>query len=616
MISLENIPIRRKLTAAIMFTSGIVLVLACIAFTIYEFVAFRKDITRNVGTLAKVIAANSTGALAFQNEKDATEVLSALKAERHIAAAALYDKDGVLFARYPTNALPRFFPVTPGPDGHLFDGDNLIFSEPVAAEKRLGTLYLKSDLEALYDRTLLYAGITVLFLAGSFVVAFAISTSLQGRIAKPILELAETAQRVSHEKDYSVRARIGGKDELGQLARSFNDMLTQIHERDLALSEKEERLRLALQSARTGVWDWNLITGKLTWDEFLYPMFGVEKEKFRGTIEHVNELAHPEDRAWLTEALARSIAEKTDFFAEFRIVTGNGTARYIASRGRAFYDSNGKPVRMIGVSADITERKRTEQALRESEEKYRRLSAELEERVEKRTLELATLNQELEAFTYSVSHDLRAPLRHINAYAQLIQEEIAPNITPTVKGHIKRIVDGAKNMGQLIDDLLNLARVGKLELTREKILLRPMIEDVISLLKPDTENRQIEWQIGNLRWAECDSGLLKQVFVNLLSNAVKYTRLREKTVIKVDHTVINGEPVIFVRDNGVGFDMRYASKLFGVFQRLHLAEQFEGTGVGLATVARIIQKHHGKIWAEAELDKGATFYFTIPGLHS
>jgi PAS domain S-box-containing protein len=615
MIPIENIPIRRKVIAAIMFTSGIVLVLACLAFTFYEFFAFRRDITQNISTLSRVIASNCTGALAFQNENDAREVLSALKAEPHVTAAALYDGQGKLFARYPVSTPTNAFPSRLLGDGHRFEEDSLVIFEPVIAETRLGTLYVNSDLQSLYERTRLYTEISIIFLAASFVIAFAISTVLQNRISKPILELADTARLISEKKDYSVRARISGKDELGQLAGSFNEMLAQIHERDLALSEQEERLRLALLSARTGVWDWNLVTKRLSWDEFLFPMFGINRERFSGRIEQFNALVHPDDLPWVTESLKRCIQEKTDFFAEFRIVRPDNALRYILSRGRAFYDADGKPLRLIGVAADVTDRKRTEQALRESEERFRRLNVELEDRVKKRTSELATLNQELEAFTYSVSHDLRAPLRHVNAYAQLIQEELSEQMTPMIKGHLQRIINGAKNMGRLIDDLLNLARVGKQELSSQDVALRPMVDEVIASLRPEIEGRNIDWQIGELGSAQCDPGLIGQVFVNLISNSVKYSRPREKAVVQIGRTVMENKPVLFVRDNGVGFDMKYASKLFGVFQRLHLAEHFEGTGVGLATVSRIVQKHHGKIWAEAAEGKGATFYFTFPGLH-
>ena len=172
-------------------------------------------------------------------------------------------------------------------------------------------------------------------------------------------------------------------------------------------------------------------------------------------------------------------------------------------------------------------------------------------------------------------------------------------------------------MGRLVDDLLNLSHVGKTELTLRRVALNPLVEEVLAEIKLETANRQIEWQIGQLPSMECDPGLIKLVFTNLLANAVKYTRPREQAQIEIGEMKQNGENAIYVRDNGVGFNMKYSNKLFGVFQRLHRAEEFEGTGVGLATVARIVRKHGGRIWAEAEVNKGATFFFTLgPEEHS
>ena len=220
-------------------------------------------------------------------------------------------------------------------------------------------------------------------------------------------------------------------------------------------------------------------------------------------------------------------------------------------------------------------------------------------------VELTASVKELEAFTYSVSHDLRAPLRHISGFSKILTEEYGSNLPTDAQHHLQRIQEGTRRMGLLVDDLLNLARVGRHDLKLCVTGLSSVVNEVIEDLKPECEGRKVEWKIGNLPFAECDPALMKQVFQNLLSNAVKFTRPRSQAVIEVGQKDQEGTPVVFVRDNGVG------DKLFGVFQRLHRTEDFEGTGVGLATVQRIIQKHGGRIWAEAELDKGAIFYFTL-----
>jgi len=236
---------------------------------------------------------------------------------------------------------------------------------------------------------------------------------------------------------------------------------------------------------------------------------------------------------------------------------------------------------------------------------------QLERRVEERTAELASANKDLESFTYSVSHDLRAPLRHMDGFSQLLLESCGAELSEEARRYLARIRLGAHQMGQLVDDLLGLARVGRKELNRQVTGLSSLVEEVVAQLKSETADRRIEWNIQPLPFVDCDPALIKQVLANLLSNAVKYTRPREPAIIEVGKLMQNGEPVIYVRDNGVGFSMKYADKLFGVFQRLHRPEDFEGTGVGLATVHRIIHKHGGRVWAEAELDKGATFYFAL-----
>jgi light-regulated signal transduction histidine kinase (bacteriophytochrome) len=224
---------------------------------------------------------------------------------------------------------------------------------------------------------------------------------------------------------------------------------------------------------------------------------------------------------------------------------------------------------------------------------------------------LKAANHELEAFTYSVSHDLRAPIRHIEGFSRLLAEQLGSTADPTASHYLRRIEESTRHMGRLVDDLLHLARVGRQDVRPRPVALNALVSEVLPDIQSDAGTRAIEWKVGALPTVECDPGLLKIVFTNLLANAVKYTRPRECAVIEVAQTSRDGRPVVLVRDNGVGFDMKYADKLFGVFQRLHTADEFEGTGVGLATVQRIVHKHAGEIWAQAEPGRGATFYFTL-----
>jgi PAS domain S-box-containing protein len=285
----------------------------------------------------------------------------------------------------------------------------------------------------------------------------------------------------------------------------------------------------------------------------------------------------------------------------------SGTRVWLEVTGRPLRDESGVSRGGVVAFHDITQKK-------EADRRVHKLNDELERRVKERTSELEASNKELEAFTYSVSHDLRAPLRHISGFSDILMEDFAPKLDAEVQQYLTRIRDATGRMGQLVDELLNLARVGRQAVEVQITGLASIVEEVITLLKPEYEGREVEWKISQLPFVECDSTLIKQVFQNLISNALKYSRPRTPAIIEIGHTEQEGAPVIFVRDNGVGFSMKYADKLFGVFQRLHRSEDFEGTGIGLATVQRIIKKHRGRVWAEAELDKGATFYFTLEAL--
>lgn len=390
--------------------------------------------------------------------------------------------------------------------------------------------------------------------------------------------------------------------EKSKLDVAYRHLTAEIMERkraEEALRESEQRLTLASTSGEVGVWDLDLTTDQ-AWRSLQHDrIFGYESLLPRWSYEVFSGHVVPEDRELVKQRFEEAF-QTGHLTLECRIIRADQVVRWISAKGEACRNAQGQPIRMMGVVTDITARKQEEEAVLNSRDL-----------LEQRTAQLEAANKDLEAFTYSVSHDLRAPLRHMDGFSKILQEEFQAQLAPEAQRYLERIRNGTQQMGHLVDDLLNLARVGRRELTLQVSGLNSIVEEVLSDLKPETAERQIEWKVGKLPFVECDPALIKQVFINLLSNAIKFTRTRDRALIEVGDVKQDGGPAVFVRDNGVGFNMKYADKLFGVFQRLHRAEDFEGTGVGLATVQRIIHKHSGHVWAEAELDKGATFYFSL-----
>ncbi len=229
-----------------------------------------------------------------------------------------------------------------------------------------------------------------------------------------------------------------------------------------------------------------------------------------------------------------------------------------------------------------------------------------------RTAQLEAANKELESFSYSVSHDLRAPLRHVTGFALLLQKKGASVLDEKTLHYLDTISESAKQMGILIDDLLAFSRIGRSELKRSKMHLGTLVQAVLKDFEEETKGRDIAWKVGELPEVSCDGSMLRLVFINLISNALKFTRPRSRTEIEIGSISEKDEFIFFVRDNGVGFDPQYQDKLFGVFQRLHHQDEFEGTGIGLANVRRLIHRHGGKTWADSQIDNGATFYFSLP----
>ena len=312
----------------------------------------------------------------------------------------------------------------------------------------------------------------------------------------------------------------------------------------------------------------------------------------------INSGRHP--KAFI-RALWETIANGRVWHGELCNRAKDGSLYWVDTAIVPFKDEGGKPVQYIAIRADITERKQTE-------EKIIDLAANLRVRTE--ALEAA--NKDLESFSYSVSHDLRAPLRHVHGYVQMLTQALGNNLDPRAQRYLKTISDASSDMGRLIDDLLEFSRMGRTEMQENVVDLNAVVQSTLRALDTAVEGRKINWKTPSLPPVLGDAAMLRQVFANLIGNAVKYSRKRDLAEIEIGiEGAEDGRIVLFVRDNGAGFDMKYAHKLFGVFQRLHRAEEFEGTGIGLATVQRILARHGGRVWAESEPEKGAKFLFTL-----
>jgi len=454
------------------------LFVTCVTFFIYEFYIFRKTTVEKLSTIGKIISANSTAALAFDNPDDAKEILAALNTEPHIVAACLYDKKGRLFTQYTSANSVNVFPVKPAGQGYRFMNSNLEGFEPIMqGDRQLGTLYLKSDMGAMYERLRLYTSIVALVLVLSFLLAYLLVKVLKESISAPILALAAAAKTISDQQDYSVRAVKMGNDELGVFTDAFNQMLEQIRQQDNSLREFNQNL---------------------------------------------------------------------------------------------------------------------------------------EYRVKERTAQLESVNKELESFSYSVSHDLRAPLRVIIGFTSILEEDYSSKLDDEAKRITTVIKNNTMKMGHLIDDLLAFSRMGRQEITKTRINMAKTVNEVVENLALQYNNTKVTWAIQPLPEAHANSGMIRQVWMNLISNAVKYSGKRETPHIEIGSFAKDAQTVFFVKDNGVGFNPQYGDKLFKVFQRLHSPDEFEGTGIGLAIVEKIVSRQGGYVWAESEINKGACFYFSLP----
>ncbi len=335
-------------------------------------------------------------------------------------------------------------------------------------------------------------------------------------------------------------------------------------------------------------------------------MLGYEDHEINNRVEEWENRMHPDDRAAALAQLNDYLEGRIPSYEpEFRMRCKDGSYRWILARAAAVRDANGQPTRLTGSHTDITERKR-------AEEEIRTLNSDLEQKIRERTAQLEDANRELESFAYSVSHDLRAPLRGIDGFSQVLLEDYHDKLDAEGQDYLRRVRAASQRMGHLIDDILQLSRMTRSVMKGESVDLSAIAKRVVADLKAgDPTRHDICVEIAPGLSAEGDAHLLEVALSNLLGNAWKFTGKVKSPRIELGVTDHEGCRVFFVRDNGAGFDMAYADRLFGAFQRLHTEAEFPGTGIGLATVQRIIRRHGGRIWAEGKVGVGATFFFTL-----
>ena len=399
---------------------------------------------------------------------------------------------------------------------------------------------------------------------------------------------------------HSTRAPSGGM-RTAVIARDITERKRA--EEDLRLTV--DRLGLALEASKAGWWEWNPATGQNLWSAELWSLYGLDPKVVKPSYAAWRASIHPEDVAGVEEALGKAVGAGGDLDLHWRVTAPDGTQRWLMSRGRPLKGPDGRPTRYLGIVIDITERE-------EREEKIRLLNSDLEKRVEDRTRELMATNQDLEGFSYSVSHDLRAPLRAIEGFSAILVRDHGEHLPPDARRLLEIVHTNALRMSALIDDLLRFSRAGRSEMKWVPIDMTGMVKELLGEIVPDERWDRYEVRLEELLPATGDPELIRVVLQNLLANAVKYSGRREHAVIEVGSRLGLDGPEYLVKDNGAGFDMAYAHKLFGVFQRLHGASEFEGTGIGLALVKRIVTRHGGQVWADGAVGSGATFRFSLP----
>jgi len=686
---ISDLPFAKKVFLLLSVTLGVALITASVVSGIWQTHLSHKRTVADLRQQAEILALSGGSALVFQDNEFATKLLRGLAAKSSFVAGRFLDANGESFATYPETAVATPPPPESGID-HVLLGELLDIWHPIyLSDQRVGSIWLRTDTSEVrrqVARSIFMLGIAALT---ALAIGLVISFPLQRSLTQPIGELARTAREVTRTRRYDLRAKIKSNNELGDLTDAFNGMLQHIEMQNADMQISQQQNKDLFDSAPIALWeeDFSLVKSQIDiWRaegitdlrEHLesHPEV-VERCIAKVRIAKVNKMTldtYKADSETLFRASLKSFftPESSNAFCAGIVVFANGNTVYECQTSNRILDGQERQFairwslppscentwsRVLISTIDITDQSQARDELRRAhgrlESTVTERTKELLERtqdaeqlnramvnlledhqesnqiLQRMTTELQTSNKELEAFSYSVSHDLRAPLRIIDGFSRILMEEYNEGLDEDGKKYLTQVCSEAKRMSALIDDMLTLSRITRREMKRDPVDLSSLAEEIFAELLQDEPERVVDIAVTPDMIGAGDPHLLRVALVNLLGNAWKFTGKTEHARIEFGTVPISDTPIsdhrppttdlrppplaFFVRDNGAGFDMRYVEKLFVAFNRLHKPSDFPGTGIGLATVQRVIHRHHGQLWAEGEVGKGSTFYFTIEG---
>ena len=619
----RNISIRRKLVFIIMLISGSTLLLASLAFVAIDVIRVRKSLVNELSSQAEILAYNSTAALTFNDKDAAKEILAALKYRQSIIAACIFDQEGKVFEVYnrdqPIGEL--IFPQ-PQKDDYHFENRHLhLFHKIVLDREVLGTVYIRSDLRQIVSVLNQYSTIGVVVLILAAFIAYLLSSGLQRVISVPIIQLAKVTRTISSEKNYSVRAEKRSEDELGDLVEAFNEMVSQIQDRDTALRSEHDYSTGIINGTPA------IILGITPDGTTTFINLAGERITGYSAEELIDrnwwEMLYPGDKQQELAKLFREFEKSEMRDYEMNLATKSGDIRTISWNSIHRFDQNGKITEIIGIGNDVTERKRAEEELQKHrehlEELVKKRTSELEEKateLEQANIRLQELDRLKSIFLASMSHELRTPLNSIIGFTGIILMGMSGEVNEEQKKQLTLVKNSATHLLSLINDILDISKIeaGRAEVSLEEFELDDVVREVVESSTPAVNEKGLEFitELPEDIILFSDVRRMKQILLNLTNNAIKFT---DQGSVKIAARISgDGKLQMSVMDTGIGIKEEDMKKLFMPFQQLDvsLTKQHEGTGLGLSLTKKLVALLGGDISAKSEYGKGSEFTFVIP----